>query len=223
VQTGRRTAEPLVVAGLAAHGSVVGLTAFSAPPPLLTALVATLVFAGISLVYGRRTGALVGPPPGRRLESVAADAVVLGVVVAAPPRLGGVPSRRARAPVDRSVLRVVLGTPVSRREHEHDVPRETDRQRRPHCPWYAGGRAGGTGGGCGRGDTTHLRAAMSRSGRLVPPAGAALPSRRIAGGLRVCDLSHRLAASASGMISGGETSASALPLGSRRAIARRWR
>lgn len=48
----RRTAEPLVVAGLVAHGSVVGLTAFSAPPPLLTALVATLVFAGISLAYG---------------------------------------------------------------------------------------------------------------------------------------------------------------------------
>jgi hypothetical protein len=41
-----------VVAGFVAHGSVVGLTAFSAPPPLLTALVATLVFAGISLAYG---------------------------------------------------------------------------------------------------------------------------------------------------------------------------
>lgn len=73
----RRTAEPLVVGGLAAHGSVVGLTAFSAPPPLLTALVATLVFAGISLAYGRRTGALVGPSPGRRPKSVVADAVVL--------------------------------------------------------------------------------------------------------------------------------------------------
>ena len=45
----RSAAEPLVVAGLAAHGAVVGLTAFFAPPPLLTALVATLAFAGISL------------------------------------------------------------------------------------------------------------------------------------------------------------------------------
>lgn len=73
----RRTAEPLVVAGLAAHGSIVGLTAFSAPPPLLTALVATVVFAGISLAYGRLTGALVGPSPGRLLGRVLADAVVL--------------------------------------------------------------------------------------------------------------------------------------------------
>lgn len=76
----RRTAEPLVVAGLAAHGSVVGLTAFSVPPPLLTALVATLVFAGISLAYGRLTGALVGPSPGRLLGRVLTDAVVLMIV-----------------------------------------------------------------------------------------------------------------------------------------------
>lgn len=73
----RRTAEPLVVAGLAAHGSVAGLRVFSAPPPLLTAIVATIVFAGISLAYGRRTGALVGPSPGRLRESVVADVVVL--------------------------------------------------------------------------------------------------------------------------------------------------
>ncbi len=76
----RRTAEPLVAAGLVAHGSVVGLAAFSAPPPLLTA---TLVFAGISLAYGRRPGALVGPAPGRLLGSVAVDAVVLVIVGAA--------------------------------------------------------------------------------------------------------------------------------------------
>lgn len=73
----RSTAEPLVVAGLAAHGSVVALTAFSAAPPLLTALVATLVFTGVSLTYGRRPGALVGPSPGRLAETVVADAVVL--------------------------------------------------------------------------------------------------------------------------------------------------
>lgn len=76
----RRTGEPPVVAGLAAHGAVVGLTAFSAPPPLLTALVATLVFAGISLAYGRRTDALVGPSPVRLPESIVADAVVLVIV-----------------------------------------------------------------------------------------------------------------------------------------------
>jgi len=78
----RRTTEPLVVAGLAAHGSVVGLTVFSAPPPLLTALVATLVFAGATLAYGRLTGALVGPSPGRLPGSILADAVVLGIVAA---------------------------------------------------------------------------------------------------------------------------------------------
>lgn len=72
----RRIAEPLVAAGLAAHGSVVGLTAFSTPPPLVTALVATLVFAGISLAYGRRPGALAGPSAGRLPESVVADALV---------------------------------------------------------------------------------------------------------------------------------------------------
>ena len=44
---------------------------------MLTALVATLVFAGLSLAYGRRTGALVGPSPGRLPKSVVADAAVL--------------------------------------------------------------------------------------------------------------------------------------------------
>lgn len=78
----RRTAEPLVVAGLAAHGSVVGLTAFSARPPLLTALVATLVFAGISLAYGRRSGALVGPSPWRLPGGVLTDAIVFVIVAA---------------------------------------------------------------------------------------------------------------------------------------------
>ena len=78
----RSAAEPLVAAGLAAHGSVVGLTAFFAPPPLLTALVATLVFAGISLAYGRRVGALVGPAPRRLVGNVLADAVVLVIVAA---------------------------------------------------------------------------------------------------------------------------------------------
>jgi hypothetical protein len=78
----RRAAEPLVVAGLAAHGSVVGFMAVSAPPPLLTAIVATVVFAGISLAYGRRTGAMVGPSRGRLPESVVADAVALVIAAA---------------------------------------------------------------------------------------------------------------------------------------------
>ncbi|HXJ77172.1 MAG TPA: hypothetical protein VMS64_00655 [Candidatus Methylomirabilis sp.] len=76
----RSAAEPLVAAGLAAHGSVVGLTAFSAPPPLLTALVATLAFAGISLAYRRRVGAVVGPAPRRLAGIVLANAVVLVIV-----------------------------------------------------------------------------------------------------------------------------------------------
>jgi len=75
----RRAAEPLVAAGLAAHGSIVGLTALSAPPPLLTALVVTLVFAGVSLAYGRLTGPLVGPSAGRP-GRVLADTVVFVVV-----------------------------------------------------------------------------------------------------------------------------------------------
>ena len=78
----RRTAEPLVVGGLAAHGSAVGLTAFSAPPPLVTALVATLVFAGVSLAYRRRSGVLVGPSPWRVPGSVLTDAIVFVVVAA---------------------------------------------------------------------------------------------------------------------------------------------
>jgi hypothetical protein len=76
----RRRVEPLVAAGLAAHAAVVGFTAFSASAPLLTALVVTLVFAGVSLAYGRLTGAVVGPSPGRLAGGVLADAVVLGIV-----------------------------------------------------------------------------------------------------------------------------------------------
>lgn len=76
----RSTAEPLVTAGLAAHGSIVGLTAFSVLPPLLTALIATLVFAGITLAHGRRPGAVVGPSPGRLPANVLSDAVVLVIV-----------------------------------------------------------------------------------------------------------------------------------------------
>jgi hypothetical protein len=69
-----------VTAGLAAHGSVVGLTAVSTLPPLLTALIATLVFAGITLAYGRRPGAVVGPAPGRLPAGVLSDAVVFVIV-----------------------------------------------------------------------------------------------------------------------------------------------
>ncbi len=74
--------EPLVAAGLLAHGSVVGLTTFTARPPLLTALVATLVFAGVSLAYGRRPGMVVGPSPGRLPGGVLVDAGVLLIVAA---------------------------------------------------------------------------------------------------------------------------------------------
>ena len=205
----RSAAEPLVAAGLAAHGSVVGLTAFFAPPPLLTALVATLVFAGISLAYGRRVGALVGPAPRRLVRNVLADAVVLVIVSAgawligrvlgtgagfyceplvpwrieialarklrrrlrrrhgpsAPARAGGIPPGCARAPVDCSLLRVLLAAPPPRPEPDHDVPRPTDRHGRPRCVRHVRGRATRT-------DGSHLDPQPGPSpGRLVtsPP------------------------------------------------------
>lgn len=77
-----------MAAGLAAHGAAVALTAFSVQPPLLTALAAALVFAGINLAYGRRPGAVVGPAPGRLPESLAADAMVLMIVWAGAALIG---------------------------------------------------------------------------------------------------------------------------------------
>jgi hypothetical protein len=75
--------EPLVVAGLAAHGCVLGLTAYFTLPPLLTALVTTLVYGGVGMAYGRRPGAVVGPAPGRLPRTILADSVVLVIVAAA--------------------------------------------------------------------------------------------------------------------------------------------
>ena len=75
----RSRAEPLVAAGLAAHGTIVGLATF-APPPLLIAVVATLVFGGISLAYGRRGRARVGPVPHQLRTDILSDTVVLAVV-----------------------------------------------------------------------------------------------------------------------------------------------
>src|SRR5689334_14587337 len=75
----RSRAEPLVAAGLAAHGTIVGLATF-APPPLLIAVVATLVFGGISLAYGRRGRARVGPVPHQLRTDIPSDTVVLAVV-----------------------------------------------------------------------------------------------------------------------------------------------
>ena len=173
----RRTAEPLVVGGLAAHGSAVGLTAFSTPPPLLTALVATLAFAGISLAYGRPTSALVGPSPGRLAETVVADAVVLvsvgagGWLMAARPRLGRLSSCRPCAPVDRSVLRVLLGAPLPRGELDRDVPRATHCQRDPRCPRPARGRAGRA-----RGGQVDLWRGPSRRGRVGPRSARRPPA-----------------------------------------------
>ena len=80
VRTIRSAAEPLVAAGLAAHGAAVALMASSAQPPLMTALVATLVFAGISLAYGRRPWAVVGPADTRLQLRLAADATVVVIV-----------------------------------------------------------------------------------------------------------------------------------------------
>lgn len=72
-------AEALVAAGLAAHSSVVGLIVFSGSPPLLTALVASVVFAGVSLSYGRRAGAAIGATSGRLVDALG-DLVVLVVI-----------------------------------------------------------------------------------------------------------------------------------------------
>jgi phosphate/sulfate permease len=49
-----RSAEPLIAAALGAHIAVLVLTKLAAPAPLSTALVATIVFAGISLAYAIR-------------------------------------------------------------------------------------------------------------------------------------------------------------------------
>jgi hypothetical protein len=46
-----RMAEPLVVAALSAHAAIVVLTDFLSPVPLATAVVATLLFAAVSLAY----------------------------------------------------------------------------------------------------------------------------------------------------------------------------
>jgi len=48
------SAEPLIAAALGAHIAVLVLTKLAVPAPLLTALVATIVFAGISLAYAIR-------------------------------------------------------------------------------------------------------------------------------------------------------------------------
>ena len=76
----RRTVEPLVAGGLAAHVSAAALTLFQVQPSLLIALVATLVFAGIGLVYARRIDGQVGPSSGRLVASLAADAVIIVIV-----------------------------------------------------------------------------------------------------------------------------------------------
>lgn len=51
-----RGAAALIVAGLLAHAAVVGLTAWTGPPPLLTALAATLVFTAVVLGLAPRFG-----------------------------------------------------------------------------------------------------------------------------------------------------------------------
>jgi hypothetical protein len=54
-----RSAAPLIAAGLSAHAVIVGLTELVLPAPLLTALVATLVFAAVSIVCTPNQGAVV--------------------------------------------------------------------------------------------------------------------------------------------------------------------
>ena len=54
-----RSAEPLIAAALGAHIAVLVLTRLAARPPLLTALIATVVFAGVSLSYAIRRRTIV--------------------------------------------------------------------------------------------------------------------------------------------------------------------
>ena len=53
-----RSSAPVIAAGLSAHVVVVGLTRFALKEPLLIALVATLVFAGVSFVITARKNAM---------------------------------------------------------------------------------------------------------------------------------------------------------------------
>jgi len=54
-----RSAAPLIAAGLSAHAVTVGLTELVSPAPLLTALIATLVFAAVSIGCTPKRGTVV--------------------------------------------------------------------------------------------------------------------------------------------------------------------
>ena len=75
-----QTIAPLVAAGVAAHGAVVGLTALSVRSQLVTAAVATVVFAGITLACGRRLGAMMGPSRARARRVVVDYVLVFATV-----------------------------------------------------------------------------------------------------------------------------------------------
>lgn len=76
-----RAAAPLIAAALAAHLTVV-LMLRAAAVPLLTALAATAVFAGISFLYARRGRPIVPDlSPVLALEAMVLAAVVIGAAV----------------------------------------------------------------------------------------------------------------------------------------------
>lgn len=57
------SAAPLIAAGLGAHAVIVGLTELVTPAPLLTALIATLVFAAVSIGCTPKRGTIVKGSP----------------------------------------------------------------------------------------------------------------------------------------------------------------
>ena len=72
-----RSAEPLIAAALGAHIAVLVLTKLAAPAPLLTALAATTVFAGVSLAYAIRGRTIVLDVP----VALQLQAGLLGLVI----------------------------------------------------------------------------------------------------------------------------------------------
>jgi len=76
-----RAAAPLIAAALAAHVTVI-LMLRAAPVPLLTALAATVVFAGITFLYARRGMPIVpDASPVLALQAMVLAAVVIAAAV----------------------------------------------------------------------------------------------------------------------------------------------
>lgn len=77
-----RAAEPLIVSGLGAHLVIVGVTEYASPVPLLTALIATLAFAAVSLAlaFRRRQRVIVAPSQRPAILRLQADGIALAAI-----------------------------------------------------------------------------------------------------------------------------------------------